>query len=422
MSLNLTTFEAALKTIYPDEAILNLVYANYPILGLMPKDMDFRGENLKQPIIYGLPQNRSNNFTNALNGTSSSSLAAFLLTRITNYSLATIDNQTIEASETSAGAFIPALKMEVDNALQSLSNSMATQAYRSGTGSIGTIASTATINSTTVLVQLSNPDDVVNLEPEMNLAFSQNDGGTLRSSSGAFVVNIDRDAGAFLCSATIGGAAAALTSLVTSVATGDYIYQNGGDLNAAVTGLSAWLVGSNVSLSDSFFGVNRSVDTRLAGHLYNGTSVSISEAIVNAAHLIARERGRPDTCLMSFADHANLVRELMSRQQYVQHTNTQVNEPKITVAYQGVQITGPRGPINCIPDTACPVGKAFVLQMDTWKFRSIGNLARIFNRDGNVVLRSGTADAVQLRCFSYAQMSCAAPGWNAQVTLPSTSL
>ena len=234
--------------------------------------------------------------------------------------------------------------------------------------------------------------------------------------SGCFIVNIDRQAGSFLCGATAGGSAAALTSLITSPAASDYIYAAAGDVNAVISGLKAWLPGTAVT-STTFFGVNRSLDkTRLAGINYDGSSSSIEEALIDGAGLIAREGGNPDTCFVSYKDFRNLAKALGTK---VMYTQTEVQEDNVKVGFTSLQVHGPNGTINVIPDQNCPAGSAFMLQMDTWKLKSLGEAVRLFDGDGLTMIRDPNGDNLLIRCFSYAQLSCRAPGWNSVITLPS---
>lgn len=420
MSLNQTSFEAALKQLYPSEAIKTMGYMRNPFYALVPKDETFVGESSKEPIAVSSVQNRSVSFSIANGGATNSIIKAFLITRVSNYSMASIANETLLASESDKGAFLKAAKFEIDKALFALTRSIATQLYRSGTGSVGQIASTATINSTTVYVQLANPEDIVNFEYGMNISASQNDGGTLRAygSTACFIINIDRAAGSFLCSSSFGGSATALSTLLTSVATGDYLYASAGDLNGTISGLKAWLPGTAVT-STSFYGVDRTIDkVRLAGVTYNGSAQSIEEALVDGAGLVAREGGMPDHVFLSYKDFRNLVKAVGSKQQYVQYTDVKVEEPGVTVGFSALILTGPNGPMKVIPDQNCPVGSAFLLQLDTWKLKSLGEAARIFDGDSLTLIRDPNGDNLLVRCVSYAQLSCRAPGWNAVVTLP----
>lgn len=420
MVLNTTNFEAALKQLYPSEVIKNMGYMRNPFFALVEKDENFVGESSKEPISVAAVQNRSATFGTANSFSTNSIVRAFLVTRVSNYSMASIQNEVLLASESDKGAFIKAAKFEMDKAIFSLTRSIATQMYRSGTGSIGRISATATINSASTYVQLANPEDIVNFEYGMNISASQTDGGTLRAyaSTGAFIVAIDRDAGSFLCSATFGGSAAALTSLLTSVAVSDYLYASAGDLNLTISGLQAWLPGSAVT-SSSFFGVDRTIDkVRLAGLTHDGSTTSIEEALIDGAGKIAREGGNPDHCFISYKDFRNLVKAMGSKQQVIQYSDVKVDEPGVTVGFTSLVLAGPNGPLKVIPDQNCPAGKAFLLQMDTWKLKSMGPAARVFDGDGLTMTRDPSGDNLQVRCVSYAQLSCRAPGWNCVVTLP----
>lgn len=417
--LDQTTFAAALKTLYPSEAIKNLVYMKNPAFALISKDEAFYGDSSKEPITIGTPQNRSAAFSNANTINTTSLIRAFLLTRVQNYSMAAIANETMLASESDKGAFLRAAKYEIDNALLALTRAIATQLYRSGTGTVAAISATATINSSTTYVQLSRPEDIVNLEVGMSIAFSATDGGAAKSGT-AFIVNINRTAGSFLCSATAGGAAAALSSLVGTVAVSDFIYQNAGDINAVIKGFQAWLPGTAVTAT-TFFSVDRSIDkSRLAGvGPYDGSSQSIEEALIDGAGLVAREGGNPDYCFLSYKDYRNLVKAVGSKQQFIQKTDVKVDEPGVTVGFSALVLDGPNGPMKVIPDQNCPVGYAFLLQLDTWKLKSLGEAVRLFDGDGLTMIRDPNGDNLLIRCFSYGQLSCRAPGWNCVVTLPS---
>ena len=114
MSLDMTSFDAALKQHYTDDAVENMVYKDNPFLALVGKMEDFGGRNLPIPLIRSNPANRSATFSVAIAGTTTSGVDAFLLTRVKDYSVATIDNETLEASKGNANAFLEAATVEID--------------------------------------------------------------------------------------------------------------------------------------------------------------------------------------------------------------------------------------------------------------------------------------------------------------------
>lgn len=417
-ALDQTSFAAGLKTLYPGEAIKNLVYQRNPFFALVMKDETFYGDSSKEPLTIGTPQNRSAAFAGANSINTTSVIKAFLVTRVQNYSMAAIANETMLASESDKGAFLRAAKYEIDNALLALTRAICTQLYRSGTGTVARLSATATVNSSSTYVQLAQAADIVNLEVGMSIALSATDGGAVESGT-AYIVSINRQDGSFLCAATPTGSAAALTSLIASAAASDYVYAAAGDRNAVVSGLKAWLPGADVTAT-TFFGVDRTADkTRMAGVDYDGSASSIEEALIDGAGLIAREGGNPDHVFISYKDFQNLVKSVGSRQQFVQYTDVKVDEPNVTVGFSALQLSGPNGIMKVIPDQNCPTGYAFLLQMDTWKLKSLGEAVRLFDGDGLTMIRDPNGDNLLVRCFSYAQLSCRAPGWNGVITLPS---
>jgi len=123
--LNLSNFAPALKQYYSTTRVENMVYKDHPFLAMLAKDEKFYGKNLPLPIVYGNPQGRSATFSKAKANKTNSQLKDFLLTRAKDYSLASIDNETAEASENDAGAFMQALTLEIDGAFQSATSSCA---------------------------------------------------------------------------------------------------------------------------------------------------------------------------------------------------------------------------------------------------------------------------------------------------------
>jgi hypothetical protein len=397
MALDLVSFSAALKQHYPDYKIENLTYQSNPLMALMPKYEQFGGEVMKMPLIYGNPQNRSASFSTANGQSSTSALKAFLLTRNSDYSIAEISNEVILASEGDANAFLRAATVEIDGALHALGRSVATKLYRSGSGSVG---KAGTVTGTGTIITLAVIDDIVNFEVGMTLQASTVDGGGSLRAGSAVISAVDR----------INGIITLATAGITGLAGNDFIFV-AGDYDAALKGLSAWLPYDDraTKLSGSFFGVTRSADaTRLGGLVFDGTALPIEEALISAASLVGREGGSPDYAFMNFADWSNLVKALGSKVQYDQVKAGADG----AIGFTALMVNGPRGVIKCLPDVNCPKGSVFLLQLNTWQLASLKKAVNLFDTDGLRMLRSSSADSLQIRCFSYSQLGCSAPGYN----------
>ena len=400
--LNLTAMNAALKELYDGQVVENLVYSDNPFLALVPKKTDFGGKYKPIPIITGVSQGRSATFSNAQGNQSPVQIQSFLLTRVADYSLATIDNQTMLASRTDKMSFLEGAKLVVDGAFRSITNSLASSLFRSGTGSIGAIGSV-----TSGVITLSNANDVVQFEVNQTLQANATDGGTPRAALG-YVIAVNRSLGTVTVSATgLGGAAGSPAAWAAA----DFLLVQG-DVNAKVKGLAAWLPDTSPSPGDSFFGVDRSQDvTRLAGIRYDGSAQSIEESLIDSSSLLAREGGKPDVCITNFATYAALEKSLGSKVQYVDMKGP------AEIAFRGIMVNGANSMIKVFPDRNCQPQKGYLLQMNSWCLNSLGEAPQILRYgDGLEMLRVSNADAGEVRIGYYSNLSSNAPGYNANVT------
>jgi hypothetical protein len=355
---------------------------------------NFVGENYVQPIIFGNSQGASATFANAQANKTAGSIKKFTITTVKDYSLASIDNETILASKNNSGAFMSAVSFATDGAFAQASRSLAGAVYGSGSGKLGQVVSTYSSGTT---ITLSQASDIVNFEVGMKINFAVAETGGSVIATKPTISNIDRDAGSFV------------VSDATSVLADHYIYRDG-DYDLKLKGLEAWLPGSAVT-SASYFGVDRSVDkSRLAGIVYDGSTAPIEEVVISAAARLAREGGKPTHLFLSYEKFAELEKSLGSKVQYVDL------KADADVGFRGIVINGPRGPIKVIADQNCSHNKAYMLQLDTWKLLSRGPAPQILNMDGIDRLRDSSADSIELRIGFYGNLSCSAPGWNCKIS------
>lgn len=407
MSLDMTSFDAALKAHYTDETVLNLVYKDNPLLALMPKYESFGGKNLPIPLIYGNPQGRSKTFSQAQTrgGATNTLVTDFVLTRVKDYSIATIDNETLEASKGNANAFMEAATTEIDGAINSLTRSVAIGMYRDSSAQIGQVS--AEPAEAALVITMKSAGDITNIEVGQIInIWSAKSGGSQRSSDGSDtsweVTAVDRSAGTFTLDDTYTASG--------TIAADDYIFVEG-DRGIGISGLEDW-VPSSAPSATSFFGVDRSVDTqRLGGVRYDGSSDPIEEALIEGASRAAREGAKVDHAFLSYAKYAELEKALGSKVQYV---DLKMNAE---VGFRGVLINGPRGPIKVIPDQNCPDDVCFMLQLSTWKLYSLGKAVRVIDTDGLSMLRQASADGVEVRYGFYGNVGCRGPGFNCRVAL-----
>ena len=422
---------AALKELYTgDDYMKDLVYKKNPLLALIPKDESpsgFAGKYIPVPLVYAPPVGRSANFANAQSNQTAPGVNSFFVYRVSNYQLVTITNELLEATKDNAGAFVDEAKLNMDTGFRSISNDLALDLYGDGSGSRGSISS---IDSSGNIV-LTNQSQVVNFEVGMTLVSFSVSGNTATQSTGAalgYVIRVIRSATgnqtSLQVSATAGGSGGLPTNWSTSFPSlavqGDVNFASGGLAIGSgsaqkIAGLQAWIPKTSPVPGALFWGVDRSTDaTRLGGVRFDGSSESIEEALIDGAALVAREGGQPDMCFMSFASYAALEKALGAKVQYVD-----VKHDEADIAFAGIRIHAPYGPITVIPDRNCPSQTAYLLQMDTLKLRSLGKAPHVltYGLEGLEGLRVGNADALEIRIGYYANLICNAPGWNCVVTL-----
>lgn len=415
---------AALKELYTgDDFMKDLVYKKNPLLALIAKDESpsgFAGKYIPVPLIYGAPQGRSATFANAQGNQTAPALVSFFVYRVSNYELVTITNELLEATKDNAGAFIDEAKLNMDTGFRNISNDLAHDLYNDGSGSRGQIGSI-----TSGVIVLADPNSVVQFEVGQVLVSYSVAGTTATiSTTGAlgYVIAVNRSSGTVTVSASQGGSAGTPTNWSTSfpylAVQGDVNFASGGlAIGSAlkVAGLGAWFPVVAPTSGDNFWNVDRSVDvTRLAGVRFNGQSETIEEALIDAASLVAREGGQPDMCFTNFASYAALEKQLGSKVQYVD-----VKHDEADIAFAGIRVHAPYGPITVMPDRNCPTQTAYLLSMETLKLRSLGKAPHIltYGLEGLEGLRVGNADALEIRIGYYGNLICNAPGWNCVVQL-----
>lgn len=393
---NVANFKAALKTLYP-VGIEKVYYKNHPYAALVPRDTNFVGEDKAVVVNYATTQGRSHTFSKAQSNKKSSALAKFRIERRPDYSLASLSNELILASESNAGAMISALKLEMDNAYEAAVQSEAMALFGKGTGVRGQVKAISTNE-----IELVNPRDIVFFEVGMAIEVSTaNGGGTLRAGQ-AIIDAVNRRTGKF----TVVSAAA-----ITGLAVSDYVFA-AGDYDLGISGLAAWVPSTDPTASEDFWGVDRSKDSeRLAGVRYDGSALPIEEAGLAGGTILTDSGADPDYWFMNPYDHENLIKSQGSKVMYVDI------ESKFDVKFRGVQLSIGNSIVKAVADRNCRKGDSWMCQLNTHKLNSLGPSIRNLDLDGLKMLREGTADNVEFRIGGYKQLEVNKPGYNAYIKL-----
>jgi hypothetical protein len=397
---NMTAWDNALKIYYQDKPVIDTVYKNHPFLSLVPKNPRFKGKSMPIPVIFGRPQGVSANFANAQSNASATQVAEFLLTRKKHYGVATVDGETLLASQGNEYAFLDAATTEIDQTAKSVGDALSRQLYRTSDAAIGKV-NNSSFGVTTL--DLVTDSDALNFEIGMVLQVSATQtGGSVRSGT-LEVSAVSRDATSNQVTMT-----GNLSAGISAIAQNDFVYVQG-NYDAGVSGLADWIPASAPG-GTAFFGQDRSKDPSRLGGQRQAFSSTREETIINGLGLAAREGGAPDHIFVSFTDFIALEKELQS-------TVQREVDPETGSGYRSLEMYAPYGIAKIIPDKDCPVGVAYALQMDTWQLATINETVSIIDVDGNRMLRQSSDDGVEIRVGFYGQLGCSAPGFNCRIAL-----
>lgn len=404
---------ANLKEYYAKDEVLNsTLLKNNPDFALCAKDPEFVGEWKPYPLTSSGTAGLSTQFAAASNAVSASVIRKFQVPPLETYAIARVSNKAMLASRNTEGAFASILKVETDNAMQSVMNLMANYAFRSGTGTLGQIK--AGYGSDGVIT-FSNLTDAAFFYVGLNITASSGDGtGTVRAGIG-YVQSVDAAGGTMIVSANPGQSQPG--SNPSGWAAGDYLQINGTFANAP-TGLAGWLPYTTATrtqafLATPFFGVDRSVDPRsYAGIWYPGAQESNVDALIDGLSECERLGATPTYIMTNPVSKRAILKELMGKREYV------TLEGPTGISFKTVAIEGDNGLIPLMSDRNCPPNVAFVIDESTWEIISYDKAPQLLvDGDGNDYLRLQKDDGLELRIGAYWNRACKNPGKNGVISL-----
>lgn len=401
---DMTAATAALKELYGPQVIQDMSYKDNPWFSMISKDENAGGgKYYPQPTIWSASQGVAGTFSDAQANQTAPQIGEFMVTLKEDFGFATIANRLIESASTDRESFIKPAKQNIDQMLRTLGNHIAAGGFRSGTGTIGKISTIGSVG--TGVIQLDDPESVAQFERNQVLRANATDGGVSPRDARGYVISVDRVlAQVTVATSGLGGVAANPSGWTT----GDYLYVQG-NLNTRPSGLDAWIPATKPSSGESFYSVDRSVDTRLYGINFDGSGYSVEEALITGSKFIGREGGKTNACITNYTSYNAIDVSQESRRVRM--------EASPTLFFTGVSVNGHKGEFDVFPDRNCPGKVAYLLQTDTWKMISTNAVPHIFRGDGTEMLRLSNADAMEVRAVAYYNYVCNAPGYNGRVTL-----
>jgi len=431
VSLDMTSIQDGLKELYDRASWLTALYEHDGLFTRIPKFEGFTGSYYPVVTQYAGNARRSQDFAHAQANTSTFKVEKHLVHRVRDYAFARLDTESILSTRGDQGAFASYLDVEVSGARYALRRSLARGVYGDGSGVIGKVGSLVAsdshdgspltaIDGLQTIVTLAAPADIVNFEVGQQLQFiATNTYGTPRTATNE-VIAVDRNLGKITITTSV-----ATSDSTHGIQANDFIFMKG-DIAASVaayhriSGLDAWVPATAPTAGENFFGVDRSVDTRLSGHRFTGATTDVYHAFVSASERLGREGAKPDHIFCDFATYTSLMKEASSAGDGMSAqtlTGARVNigmGKTLELGFTNVVIHLPTGPVNVIPDADCPAATAYLLKLSEWELASLGMAPQILDLDGNSFLRT-TADSMEMRLGFYGNVVCKNAGNQARI-------
>lgn len=393
-----------LKEYYDDTERQDMVMVKSPLLGLLPKATDFQGKAAPLPLMYSPTAGVSPSFAAAQASKSDASEVAFDITTNDMFSLFSLDHKAVQAARSDAGAFVELVTSRADAAMTAFRKVMAQAAYGNGGGSLGIIES----NDSAGTIVLEDRASMRVFDTNMQVQPATTDG-----TSGSVIADID------VISAVNRPARSLVAAdgdfAIANWAVGNHVFLRGG-FGAYIKGLDAWLP-TTAPGATSFFGVDRTLDSRLYGVIRIADSAidaNLEEFLISLSTDVADEGGEPDLLVMNTRALSQLVKQLGNKVEYDRMGAVRADGNTASFGFKTVKLVLETGEIDVVGDAFCPASKVYMLQRNTWKWWSMGELMGFlkYGDDDRKYARHNAENAMEGRIGGYCQLCCKAPGWN----------
>lgn len=387
----LTTLDYIFMRKYSDKNVANQARRDHPTFEQIPVEGGFNGDAHYYFITYANPQGVAAVLATAQTSASSSKGIQLKAQRRKKYGVITLDGEAMLASEGNDGAIYDVVSRETDGIIMEMGDTFAFDIFRNGDGVRGQRSSAST-NVITLVV----PDDVRNFKPGMTVLADDTITGASPRVGTTTVTSIDEDGGTI----TLTSAAA-----IASFADSDYLFRNGDQNGACIEGFEVLNPLTAPTGSDSFRGINRSVDVRgLSGSRLVATATP-EEDLARVAVSVNQRGKKCDRAVLNPINFYNVVRRLQAKVEYQGAGGT------ADWGFEFINLTTPAGTLKLYSDPDCPTNRGRIYNSKAHYIKTLGgDLPHLIRDDGNRARAESTEDAIQLRMRGFSNYFQQDPG------------
>lgn len=387
---------------YLEDAYEDLAYREHVLMGSCNKKSEF-GDAVKVPVKVGYSAGQGGNFTNAAANDNGTQRIPYLVQPAKVYGVEGVDNSQLVFTTGGEQAVISILTDAINSATQATGDQAEILCFGDGYGTLGTILSNS--GGGPYVLTLTNVNDVYKLTVGHVLVSKTTPAAAALDTGTATVTGSDPIAGTVNVTANAGWTPAN-THVIGLQGT-----MLGSTSPSTFVGLQGWIPKATARPSggENFLGIDRTtVNVVLsAGHYLDGRKRQILDGINTLAGSIANVSGaRPDVVFANPANYAKIQAVVDAK------ASSSMKGGDIDVYYDSLTIQGPKGKMNVVPATFCPMDQIFVCDSRTLVLGSPDNRPiRPASPKGEFVDIS-TSDTSQVRMRGAFFFYVTAPGFN----------
>lgn len=429
MPVGIQNFQTLYKTCFPKRDLPWLIPENLPFLNMIPKDDSMEGDIIDHPFKYGAAQGYSPDFATAQAQAGTAPRACRVQLRCSQaYDFVEFFDKDKEFA-TGDGAYGDLVLETLKGKYADFLKNVDLDAHAGGTGWRGTVAAlpgginpvdgttlpanTIAVSSGFALEATFDQDQLIQAAtyagfPLPGSPFPPSDGRLPTTLSGNVQI------------LAVDGNARTLTVTDASVfSVGSFIVNAGGAIGfssnnqyGAIVGMDAWQPYGGVASTDAFLGINRSVyPTRLAGYSFDGSRLSIEDALKRAGAKMSQGGARNSNIILTNPmDFDSLDSKLGSGKVYAEIKTA-------TYGFESIVLNTASGRCDVVSDPHMIQGFARIIDPSTWLLSHKKELPHLVEVEDRHMEQAATFDGRTARIRAYPQIRCFEPHKNAIVKL-----
>jgi hypothetical protein len=391
------------RELWPNEALIEEVIQEDPVLGLATKETDWSHEVRHHPLGWGANQGIGRTYGDAKRTKGTASEAEFQIGTREMYASLSLQGKLLRVFEYTKqkALLVDPIKREGEATIDRMRRRFCATIHGNGVGVIGRISAGSNVATDTITLDSAN--DLKNFEDGRVLQAESTGatGGTLKGNGAeAVVLSIGTEDNPTVTLSV------PWSTAIPGIAAGDRLYGTGTYDDDYFYGLDAFLPlhtgASGANPITTFLTCPRARNPGwLGGRCMTGTNLSVYQRIKKAARIAVDAGGKPDIYLLSTRNFEKFEFEMDNKLVMTKEPAADVGKYKLGISYTGAVVQGPRGPIKVMPSMWMPDNVERIGEQGTLVMGSIGPLVHWDDGNGPKDMRTeDSTDNRELRAVS----------------------